>query len=74
MSHFYGEMKGNRGESTRCGSKDSGIRAHIRGWNVGIRVLCYYDEELGKDVCKVWETSGSNSMKQDKFIGSYYEK
>ena len=49
MAHFYGEIQGNRGGATRMGSKDSGFRAHIRGWHVGVRVQCWYDEETGKD-------------------------
>ena len=45
MSHFYGNMKGNRGEITRCGAKSSGLRAHVRGWEVGVRVVCNYLEK-----------------------------
>ena len=33
MSHFYGYLIGNKGEVTRCGSKKSGIKAHLRSWN-----------------------------------------
>ena len=32
MSYFYGYLNGNRGVATRCGSPQSGIKAHIRSW------------------------------------------
>lgn len=47
MSHFYGDIKGCRGEATRCGSAESGIRGHIRGWHIGASVRCF--ERDGKD-------------------------
>lgn len=33
MAHFYGRLIGNRGEATRCGSKDSGIRVTAESWH-----------------------------------------
>lgn len=33
MSYFYGYLTGNRGPTTRTGSRKSGIRAHLRSWN-----------------------------------------
>jgi hypothetical protein len=32
MAEFYGVLKGNRGETTRCGSKKSGIRCDLLSW------------------------------------------
>lgn len=32
MSHFYGYLQGNKGETTRCGGIDSGIHARIKSW------------------------------------------
>lgn len=37
MAEFYGRLQGNRGEATRCGSKDSGIRATVESWQTVIR-------------------------------------
>ncbi len=57
MSQFYGDMTGNRGTVTRGGSKASGMTAHIRGWDVGVRVrLSHVD---GVDVVRVYRTKGS---------------
>jgi len=51
MSHFYGYLQGNRGEATRCGTKDSGINAHIRSWNNDVKAWLYDDD--GKDVLDI---------------------
>ena len=47
MSKFYGSMQGNRGEATRRGTANSGMKAHVRGWNCGIAVnaLATHEEE-----------------------------
>uniref|UniRef100_A0A6M3LHX6 Uncharacterized protein n=1 Tax=viral metagenome TaxID=1070528 RepID=A0A6M3LHX6_9ZZZZ len=58
MSHFYASIQGNGGEATRTGSKKSGVEGHIRGWNIGVRVVCTH--ENGKDVIRVYKTGGSN--------------
>ena len=47
-----------RGEATRMGHKSSGISGHIRGWNIGARVECSHED--GKDVVRVYKTSGSS--------------
>ena len=60
MSHFYAEIQGHRGQATRCGSKDSGIFGHIRGWNVGVRVDVDHDANEGQDIVTVRKTGGSN--------------
>ena len=61
MAQFYAEIQGNRGEAFRMGTKDSGMRAHVRGWNVGVKVSCRYDAENDRDVITIEETGGSNN-------------
>lgn len=73
MAHFYGSMQGNRGEATRCGSKESGIEAHIRGWVIGVRVFCSYDEKLRKDVITIYKTSGSSGHQPSELITTLVE-
>lgn len=67
MSHFYATIQGSRGEATRTGTKNSGMFAHIRGWNIGVRVELDYDEEEG-DVVKIFLTGGSNSPSGEQLI------
>ena len=59
MAQFYANIKGNRGEATRMGTKDSGLQAHLRGWDIGVEVrLIHLD---GVDRIEVWTTGGSNN-------------
>lgn len=60
MAQFYAEIEGNRGLASRMGSKGSGIWGHVRGWHVGCKVVCSYDEATDSDVVQVYRTSGSN--------------
>jgi hypothetical protein len=71
MAQFYAEIQGNRGEATRMGSKDSGISGHIRGWNIGARVVCTHED--GRDVVRVFKTSGSNGHGSSKLIAEFTE-
>jgi hypothetical protein len=59
MARFYAEIKGNRGPTSRMGTPNSGMWAHVRGWNVGVEVHCIVDRD-GKDVIVVNKTGGSN--------------
>jgi hypothetical protein len=68
MSHFYGDLKGSRGRATRCGTSNSGIVSHVRGWNIGCRAEVYVDD-YGVDCVKIWITGGSNGHQADKFLG-----
>ena len=58
MAHFYADIQGNRGGTSRMGSKRSGIDGHIRGWISGAKVRCYVNEK-GQDVVDVEATNGS---------------
>jgi len=48
MSYFYGYLRGTRGQATRCGSKKSGIEAHIRSWNNDVIARLFQGKD-GKD-------------------------
>ena len=60
MSKYYGTLQGNRGEATRCGSKDSGITTDAAGWGGAVRV-CVFDND-GVDWARVcltkWHGAG----------------
>lgn len=62
MSHFYGTVKGGRTEASRCGHKNTGIRASAGSWSGGVEVQLYYDEETDTDMAVVslvrWQGSG----------------
>jgi len=71
MAHFYGSIQGNRGEATRMGTKDSGISAHIRGWDIGAKVVCFVDFE-GRDCVTLLVSGGTNASKKDINLGTWY--
>lgn len=70
MSRFYGNMKGARGETTRCGNAISGIHGHLRGWDIGVKVEVR-ENAYGEDIVEVWLTGGSNGSCPSLFLGRY---
>ncbi len=74
MAHFIGTIKGNKGEASRLGSKDSGMRAVVNGWNFGCEVIISHNKETDKNEINIWTTSGSNGKRTAKFIGTFEEK
>lgn len=56
MAYFRGYVKGNRGFSSRLGSRDSGIQSHVHSGKLGIQV--YGELRDGKDVFTVYLVSG----------------
>lgn len=53
MSHFYGVLRGQAGETTRCGSKVSGVRTVAASWHGAIAVHVWFDEKTGEDRYRV---------------------
>jgi hypothetical protein len=74
MGRFYASIQGNRGMATRMGNKSSGIDGHIRGWEVGVRVSCYYDEVHDRDICEVYRTGGSHNSSNVKLIAKIHSE
>ena len=73
MARFYGSIEGNRGMATRMGTVKSGFDAHIRGWDIGVRIYCRVNDK-GKDEIHVYQTGGSNGHSQTKLIKKIKEK
>lgn len=57
MSHFYGKLQGNKGEATRCGTRNSGLLAAANGRDIGgvVRAI----EHDNQDVMWFTLTGGS---------------
>jgi len=73
MSHFYGELQGSRGSISRGGDRSSGIRAHIRGWNIGCRVKCYVNGD-GIDEIAIYKTRGSHNEASEELVAVIQEE
>ena len=71
MAHFYGEIQGSRGATTRCGTKNSGMDCHVRGWDIGVKLQVRHSED-GRDYIQVLATSGSKGKIPDKKLGTIY--
>lgn len=68
MAQFRAVIEGQRGSASRLGSKQSGMTAHVDGWNAGVTVRASVDSE-GRDVFTVYQTGGSNRVTSEKLIG-----
>ena len=64
MSHFYGTLQGNRGQATRCGTKNSGIQTVAASWQGCVKVNLY--EKDGTDYATVslapWHGVGTSKL------------
>ena len=64
MSHFYGTIEGNRGESTRCGTQGSGMLTYAAGWQGAIRVSVQHDGDADNYIVELtpWQSSGGQTQ------------
>jgi hypothetical protein len=64
MAHFYGTMQGNRGKSTRCATKNSGLTVTAASWDGAVSVSLSYNESTGKNEFTValipWRGAGES--------------
>jgi hypothetical protein len=68
MAQFIGYLKGNKGDVSCVGTKESGLKVTANGWNIGCEVYISYNQETGKDEIRVYRTSGTNKNKKPKLI------
>lgn len=52
MAHFYGTIKGTRGEASRLGGKSSGLQTYAASWAGAVRVYLYVND-AGVDMARV---------------------
>lgn len=60
MSHFYSRIKGNKGEATRCGTKQSGLDASVFGWDIGGAVSMRHDTPRNLDIVDIKVTRNNS--------------
>lgn len=58
MARFRGTVLGMKGEASRLGSKENGLNVVANGWESGIHVEAYVNDE-GQDCFNVFLTKGS---------------
>lgn len=64
MAHFYATIQGSKGEASRMGGKESGIKSATASYQGCVRVSLSYDEKTGKDIANVtldyWNGAGTS--------------
>lgn len=68
MARFFASVINGRGNETTVGGRASVNSAHVRGWDVGIRVETV--KLTDGDRLDVYMTGGSHAAGGDTFIGS----
>ena len=75
MAHFYGQIEGQaRTLASRLGNKKKGIWAHIRGWDMGVKVVCWHDPLSKTDHIQVFETGGSHDPENYRMMGELTQR
>ena len=70
MAHFYAQVRGaGNATSSKGGTKESGLRAQLSGWRVGVRVELVHED--GRDVVRVWRNGGPLIEPPEVLIAEY---
>ena len=70
MAQFRAVIRGQRGEASRLGSKQSGIVAHVDGWHTGATVRISHVD--GRDLISVYRTGGSNGNGSEYLVAQWF--
>lgn len=68
MSEFYGWLQGNRGGTTRGGSKSSGVWAKIQSWSNQASISLNRNEKDEDNLTISFSEKSNNSRKLNVFI------
>jgi len=68
MARFYTSVTNSRGNLTTAQGTKEGQSAHIRGWDVGVKIDAGVDN-YGRDIFLIYRTSGSHGRTSDECIG-----
>lgn len=73
MAHFYGTVRGARGEASRCGGKASLLTTTAASWNGAIKTTLFVDTS-GRDCYLVeqipWHGAGTSRILATGVVGS----
>lgn len=75
MSTFYGMIRGNRGEATRGGSRNSGFKASAQSYNGSVITYLSYDKDDNLKI-EIGIANGSSSNSEwgnPRFYGTLDE-
>lgn len=71
MAHFYGTLKGSRGEATRCGTKASGLVTYAASWMGAVRseVFVRDSEDWARVELVPWHGNGTSRFLYEGPVG-----
>ncbi len=70
MAQFRAVIEGKRGAASRLGSANSGIVAHVNGWDLGVRVRGEVNGD--SDEFTVILTGGSHAAINERVVGRIF--
>ena len=73
MAQYRALVRSKDGSTSRLGDKGYGLIVRVDGWNIGVKVMIRYDEELQCDRIMIFETGGSNDPGVQSIGPTYVE-
>lgn len=62
MAHFWGSIRGSRGQASRLGTKASDLHVTAASWHGAVSVQLYHDAKIDTDMARVqlipWHGAG----------------
>lgn len=76
MAHFRGTIQGRTKQTSRLGTKNSGIKSDLNGLGIGVESNIYHISSRGnngEDIVEVYITCGSNKLSKYNriYVGSW---
>lgn len=71
LAQFRSVIRGQRGEASHFGSKQSGMTADINGWHTGATVRI--DHVDGRDRVQVFRTPGTGKGHSSVLVAEWFE-
>jgi len=68
MTYFRGTVQGNGQQTSRLGSKVSGLLTTCNSWKVGVLCIAYFDKILQKDVVAIYSNGGSAHVEDNFYL------
>ena len=75
MAAFRGTVRGQRGEASRLGSAQSGLRVNCNAWDIGVEAYASHDgcDLQGSDRITLYFNGGSNGQHGNHYLGYVHQ-
>lgn len=72
MAQFRGTISGGSGETSRSGTKFSGLMTECNGWNLGVTCFIEFNKKRGRDEVHIAVTTGSRKVRAEIPLSTWY--